>query len=327
MAFTKAQDLIELALMAASRRGGVSLEDIAETFGVSHRTAQRMTEALAATFANVTAEDGPDRKRRWRVEDGRLARLTTRQETVIEALEIAARDAREDNRLRHARALDGVREDLIARMTPRDALRAEADAEAVLAALGHVARPGPRVMLDPTVLDAVIEALRGPFRLEVVYGEPDAAPRVLEPHGVLLGPRSYLVARQPGRAEGLLNFRIDRIRAATCLDDSFALEDGFSLEAYAAKAFGAFHDPDQFGEVIWRFAPHAAARAAEFRFHPDQQLDWRPDGALVVRFRAAGWLEMAWHLYQWGDAVEVLAPATLRAMVECHRRGDFDALP
>lgn len=105
------------------------------------------------------------------------------------------------------------------------------------------------------------------------------------------------------------------------------MEDGFSLEAYAAKAFGAFHHPDQFGEVIWRFAPHAAARAAEFRFHPDQELDWRPDRALVVRFSAAGWLEMAWHLYQWGSAVEVLAPATLRAMVEGYRREDFDALP
>jgi hypothetical protein len=42
---------------------------------------------------------------------------------VIEALEIAARDARDDNRIRHARALDTVREKLVACMTPRDALR------------------------------------------------------------------------------------------------------------------------------------------------------------------------------------------------------------
>ncbi len=47
----------------------------------------------------------------------------------------------------------------------------------------------------------------------------------------------------------------------------------------------------------------------------------------MVRFRASGWLEMAWHLYQWGDAVEVLAPDGLRALVEGHRRSDFEALP
>lgn len=33
--------------------------------------------------------------------------------------------------------------------------------------------------------------------------------------------------------------------------------------------------------------------------------------------------EMAWHLYQWGDTVEVIAPDELRAMVEGYRRDDF----
>jgi predicted DNA-binding transcriptional regulator YafY len=36
---------------------------------------------------------------------------------------------------------------------------------------------------------------------------------------------------------------------------------------------------------------------------------------------------MTWHLYQWGDAVEVISPQELRAMVEAHRRPDFPALP
>ncbi|WP_283234956.1 WCX domain-containing protein [Rhodobacter capsulatus] len=46
-----------------------------------------------------------------------------------------------------------------------------------------------------------------------------------------------------------------------------------------------------------------------------------------MRFEAAGWLEMAWHLYHWGDAVEVLEPEGLRALVEGHRRGDFGSMP
>ncbi|MBL9010311.1 MAG: WYL domain-containing protein, partial [Alphaproteobacteria bacterium] len=36
-------------------------------------------------------------------------------------------------------------------------------------------------------------------------------------------------------------------------------------------------------------------------------------------FAAAGHLEMAWHLYMWGDRVEVLAPDALREMVAAHR--------
>ena len=76
-----------------------------------------------------------------------------------------------------------------------------------------------------------------------------------------------------------------------------------------------------------RFAPRAAERAAEFRFHPTQVLEPQNDGSLIVRFTAAGWLEMAWHLYQWGDTVEVIAPDGLRALIEGYQRPDFDALP
>ncbi len=32
---------------------------------------------------------------------------------------------------------------------------------------------------------------------------------------------------------------------------------------------------------------------------------------------------MCWHLYQWGDAVEVLEPDDLGEMVEGYRRSDF----
>lgn len=123
------------------------------------------------------------------------------------------------------------------------------------------------------------------------------------------------------------NFRIDLIHSAETLNESFALTDGFAIADYAAQAFGVWQDPAQFGEVVWRFAPEAAARAADFRFHPRQVLEPQEDGSLIVRFHAAGWLEMAWHLYQWGAWVEVLAPDGLREMVQHHRRADFVAMP
>ena len=327
MSFSKAQDLIRLARLAASRRSGISLDEICEEFGISHRTAQRMTDALEITFMNVEAEDGEDRRRRWRVADPMLDRLQPRQETAIEALEIAGRAAQADGRLRHASALADLRDGLLARLAPKDAARTEADAEAVLTAMGSVTRPGPRVNLAPKVLDAVIEALRGPFRLQVRYGDPDAPERVIEPHGLLLGHRSYLVARQPSRGETILNFRMDRIHTAEALDESFAFAPGFALEDYAAQAFGVYQDPAQYGEVIWRFAPEVASRASEFRFHPTQALELQDDGSLIVKFHAAGWLEMAWHLYQWGNKVEVVAPEGLRSLVEGYQRSDFDGLP
>lgn len=323
MSFSKAQDLIRLAQMAATRRNGVSLDDICAEFNISHRTAQRMTDALETTFVNVETYDGDDRRRRWRVNDPMLSRLQLRQETAVEALEIARQTAKVEGRLRHASALADLRDGLFARLAPRDALRTEADAEVVLTALGSVTRPGPKVNLIPRVLDSVIEALRGPFRLRMCYG--DTPERIVEPHGLLLGHRSYLVARKLGG--DIRNFRMDLIHSVETLDESFNLTDDFSLEDYAAQSFGVYQDPAQFGEVVWRFTSNAAARAAEFRFHPKQVLEWQVDGSLIVRFHAAGWLEMTWHLYQWGDKVDVIAPEGLRVMVSGHQRSDFNALP
>lgn len=115
--------------------------------------------------------------------------VSLRHEIGVEALEIAARTAGSVDRLRHARALTDIRDGLLLRVPAR--ARIEADAEAVLTAMGQVTRPGPKVRLAPDILDAIIEALRGPFRLRVRYNR-DAVPRILEPHGVLLvtGPIS-----------------------------------------------------------------------------------------------------------------------------------------
>ncbi len=106
MSFAKAQDLIRLARRAAIRRAGIGLDEICEEFAVSHRTAQRMTDALETVFANVEAVDGPDRRRRWRIADPILDRLRPRQETAVEALQMASRTVRGDGRLRHAAALE-----------------------------------------------------------------------------------------------------------------------------------------------------------------------------------------------------------------------------
>lgn len=186
---------------------------------------------------------------------------------------------------------------------------------------------GIHVLWGISVTDVVFEALRGPFRLHVCYGAQGSAPRVIEPHGMLLGHRTYFVARQPSRGENILNFRTDRIHEAEVLKEGFQLASPFSLETYAAQAFGVYQDPEQFGEVVWRFIPEAAERAAEYRFHPTQVVEPQDDGRLIVRFAAAGWLEMAWHLYQWGDKVDVLAPQGLRELIAGHQRSDFDALP
>lgn len=74
-------------------------------------------------------------------------------------------------------------------------------------------------------------------------------------------------------------------------------------------------------------SPSAAAAAREFEFRPNQVVTDEPDSGLIVAFAASGWVEMAWHLYQWGDKLEVIAPAELLELVKGHQRGDVGVFP
>jgi predicted DNA-binding transcriptional regulator YafY len=327
MSFTKAQDLMELAMMAHARHGGVTLEEIRERFQVTHRTAQRMTAALEDTFPNVENPPRSDRRKAWKLSDPVPAVFSPPVDASLEALDFAIREAQDSDRHRHARTLTRLREALLQQVPPQKARAAETDAETILQAVGRVARPGPRGRIKPDVADAVYDALRGPYRLRLSYKSQtgDVRDRVVEPLGVLLGPRSYLVARVP-EDTAFRHFRMDRITSTVVTDEWIALDPNFDINRHAADAFGSFHNPEQIGPVAWKFSPKAAQAASEFVFHPDQTHETCTDGALIVRFTACGWLEMAWFLYQWGNEVEVLVPDGLRTLVHPARR-DFGVLP
>lgn len=83
----------------------------------------------------------------------------------------------------------------------------------------------------------------------------------------------------------------------------------------------------QVRDVVLLFSEAAADRAENWQFHPKQVVKWLKDGWLEVRFRSGGWLEMAWHLYQWGDEFKAVAPGALRDLVHVARRSDFEVLP
>lgn len=325
----KALDIMRLAEEAAARPGGISLVQIVETFGVTLRTAQRMSRALEEAFPMVQTRTDRDRRKWWQLSDSRLLHMQGIRDSELSALEMGIRRAERDGASTEVTALISLRNRLLATMPPTFARRAEVDAEAVLEARGHACRPGPRAQYSAHVLGAIDTALKGPFTMQIDYASAqDAKPRsrAVEPYGVLFGMRGYLIAREIGNSK-YRHYRLDRIARASLLQNSFMRDPDFDLGKHAARAFGSFHSDAEYGPVEWRFAPAAAGVARTFLFHPDQQMQNEADGSLTVRFSAGGWLEMAWHLYTWGDAVEVIAPPEVRSLVDAYRRSDFPALP
>ena len=330
MAFAKAQDLLRLAMMATRRRG-VTLEEIGDEFGCSHRTAQRMTDALQDAFPQTVPSVGEDRRARWTIPARAIAPLLTPTADELVALAEAIEQLDHAGMTQEAARARNLERKVRALIPPEQGTRLDVDKEAILEALGHAARPGPRPAADEEVVEAIYEALKGPSLLRILYRkreEDEPRERVVAPHGLLLGVRRYLVARDvaKGDGSGLRHYRVEEIYQAELLDGSFEIDPGFNIRRHAERGFGSYESEQEFGEVVWRFRPDAAAQARRYVFHPTQTTEEAEDGSLLVRFRASGHLEMTWHLYSWGDAVEVIEPEPLREMVHAYRRA-FPALP
>ena len=331
VSYWKARELIELATLATGYVG-VTLDDVQKHFdGVSKRTAQRMLHALEDVFPDtVTGRDDAGRKR-WRLPPGALKELLTLSAEELAALDLGVESLRRSGVMVEAEHLERLRQKVLA-LVPRDRWkRLEPDVDALLEAQGLATRPGPREHIDPGIIAAIAEAIKACRLLDVTYrarDEPEARPRRLAPYGLLTGLRRYLVARSARDLAGPTRlYIVESITAATVSAEAFERDPAFELKAFSDRAFGVFQHETEFGEVVWRFLPAAVERARRFQFHPSQQVEEQPDGSLIVRFHAAGLLEMCWHLYAWGDQVEVLAPERLRHMVHDWRRSDFPSLP
>lgn len=331
MALEKAQRLIDLATYVASRRQGVTIEDIQSRYGSSKRTAQRLLHTLEVQFPDAECEFDEHGRKRWKLRTGALRDLLTLSSDELAALDLSIATLKRNAQDVEAAQLETLREKIIA-LVPRDRIsRIETDHEALLEAKGLAARPGPSARLPPHIASAISTALKASERLKIVYlsrGATRATARVVEPYGVLIGARRYLVAKAVSDPEGpLRHYVAENIMGAELTGELFVRDGEFNIDAHAQKAFGMFQNETEIEEIVWKFSRSAADHARSFVFHPAQILEDQPDGSLIVRFRAAGHLEMCWHLYTWGDKVEVLAPKSLRKMVHRYRRSDFAALP
>ena len=331
MSFWKAEQLLALATLTAARHTGITLDDVTDRFRCSKRTAQRMLRTLEGQFPDVTASADGEGRKRWRLPSAALRDLLTLRPEELAALDLAVTSLNREGLNVEADDLLSLREKILALVPRSKAARLETDHEALLEAQGLAARPGPRQVIDRKIAAALAEAIKGFRVLEVDYqGRDDETPRPrrLIPYGLLTGLRRYLVARSEDDPDGPMRlYIIENIKAVTVTPEHFERDPDFQLQDFVNRAFGVFQNEDEYGEVVWRFTPTAASHARSFEFHPEQSVEDQADGSLIVRFDAAGHLEMCWHLYVWGDQVEVLAPEALRRMVKGHQRSDFPSLP
>lgn len=312
--FTRLEDLLELALDLQGSLAGVSIGDVMQRYGVARRTASRMLGAVrrAVGEAEFEASTGDDGHKRWRLTRPKVNGLFRLGADELGALDRAERLAEREGDAQLSREVSDLTRKLRALSPPDWLLRVDPDLEAMAEAQGFAFRAGPRPRVDEALLERLRHAMLAQRHVKLRHrkaAEDRPGWQTVGPLGFLYGSQHYLVAWSERRRQVVL-FRMSRIDRVELLDEPFDAPEDFDLDAWAKRSFGVFQEEPV--DVVWRFLPRAAVEAGECVFHPDQTSELRPDGSLVVRFRAGGLQEMAWYLFTWGRDVEVLEPARLR---------------
>jgi proteasome accessory factor B len=150
------------------------------------------------------------------------------------------------------------------------------------------------------------------------YGGADPAARWAEVEPWLLEPSVathalYLIGWDRTR-EAIRTFKVERIGDLSLMPATFDAPDAATLATTLRRAWDIIADQPE-TEVVLRFSPAVAARVDEAVWHPSQAVAELPDGSLEWRARVAGTIEIRLWTLSWGDDVEVLEPASLRADV------------
>lgn len=313
MRHDKAAMVIELARRMAASAEGLTLDEMARDMSVGRRTAERMRDAVLMLFPQVEEVSDPPSKR-WRIRGGLNG--FEQAPTATEMLELtkAAQGLRAAGEPARAAALDGLERKVKAAMRSTVLNRMAPDLEALVRAETIAVQAGPRPTADEAMLAEIRNAILAQKPLGFLYSRPGAEPRRrgVAPCGLMFGRANYLVAadRETGKIQ---TFRLDRMSGVEAQDGHAPPPDDFDLAAFSTKSFGIYQD--QVEAVELRITPQGAAEARGWRWHPTQTLTDQPDGSVRVRFEASGMRELAWHLFTWGDQVEIIGPDRLKSVM------------
>jgi predicted DNA-binding transcriptional regulator YafY len=313
MRHEKATRLLELARMLASSAEGLTLDEMAERLEVGRRTAERMRDAVAEAFPQMEIVDDPP-TRRFRIPSGLDGIFPAPTADEFAALHAAADQYRAQGSKARAAALLSLEQKVLSAIRAGARRKLAPDLEALLEAETMAIHAGPRPFEDEQVLGAVREAIKSLKRLRFRYlgGSSPGRVREITPFGLLFGRSNYLVGAEGDSTEPR-TWRLDRIADIAASEAVGMRPEGFSLNAFANRSFGIYQDDVEHVRLLVK--PHGAEEAMGWRFHPTQELTPQEDGTVLVNFEAAGMRELAWHLFTWGDKVEILGPQRLKEMM------------
>lgn len=297
-----------LLLLQVHRR--LTARELARRLDVSERTIQRDMEALGVAGVPVYAARGAGGG--WALQEAYRTDLTGLNEAEIQSL-FLSRPVRLLADLGLRQAAEGALAKVLAALPAGRQRGAEFARQRVYVDTSGWNRPAEAVPHLPTLQEAVWQE----HKVALTYRRGDGAvvERLVDPLGLVAkGNAWYLVAAVEGETR---TYRVSRVADARPTDEPCARPAGFDLAAFWEQSAAAFQTALKRYAATVRVAPDALAAARGVGLYGRVEREDAPDAegwtTLNIKFDAPH--EAREYALRFGDRLEVVAPAELRAAV------------
>lgn len=304
----KAEQIIELAMMFQNSYCGLTIDDIAEHFECSRRSAERMKALLFDLFPEKVEEVPTlDKKKRWRFVKGAMNSLISFSADDFANLEYLKGLSTDENRKKEL-------DELIAKikaLTPQKNLQSlDTDVSAILESEGFAVRQYSRAKVAPLVLEQLRNAMLAFKKIQFNYPTEKGNRRItLNPYGVIISDKYYLVGFNE-YVKDLRLYKVDKISNLEVLNEYFEKDEEFFLQEYCNKSFSIYQEEPL--NITLEFDKSVADDILNYHLHPTQKMKQLENGNVQVKFTSGGKYAICHELFKWGGKVQIKKPVELK---------------
>lgn len=300
--YSRVSDILDLAIFMSSKIQGVTINEIAERYQVSRRTAERMRDSLTNIFSSVDEIETGDLQKHWGFINYSISHLISFSPKEIGNIEqLQRRTTNKEMKLELAKTVEKLKS-----LNRKNKDIIESDIDLYMQTEGYAVRQMPQYKIDFEVMAVIRDALQHSKKVTGIYHNKE---RLLEPLGLIYGEKIYLVAREKAKGDGIYNYLLHKFGGLNLTDETFD-KGKFDLQEYTNLSFGVYHG--KILNVKLSFDKELTGEASKYNFHPTQKIKEEKDGSLTVTFKASGSKEIIWHVFKWGAGCKILAPESLR---------------
>ena len=314
----KADDIIELGLMFQSSSCGISINDIAEKFECSRRSAERMKTVLFEKFPEKVEEvPSYDRKKRWRFKKGTMNCLISFSANDFANLEYLKNLSNNKDKKKE---IDELVEKIKALTPQQNMTGLNNDISAILETEGFAVRQYSGVKVEPKILEMLRNSMLAFKKIKFNYLEKEVT---LNPYGIVISGKYYLVGFNENR-KALRTYKIDKIKDLEVLDEYFDKDESFSLKDWCNNSFGIYQEEPL--NIVLEFNKEVKEDVLNYHFHPTQKVKELKNGNIEVKFTSGGTYAICQELFKWGCNVQIKKPVELKKYYKNYLKDVLDNL-